>query len=73
MWLRLGKDRDSDTYCVPNDTGALAMAFGRDLEFSRTELADPALGAMLIDIGRLKLPPGVNPRTGERTVANTTW
>ena len=57
MWLRLVKDRDSYTYYHLLDTSALAIAFGRHLGFSRVELADIGLGAMLIDIGKLKLPP----------------
>lgn len=56
MWLRLVKDRDSYTYYHLLDTSALAIAFGRHLGFSRAELADIGLGAMLIDIGKLKLP-----------------
>lgn len=56
MWLRLIKDRDSYTYYHLLDTSALAIAFGRHLGFSRVELADIGLGAMLIDIGKLKLP-----------------
>ena len=56
MWLRLVKDRDSYTYYHLLDTSALAIAFGRHLGFSRLELADIGLGAMLIDIGKLKLP-----------------
>ncbi len=57
MWLRLVKNRDSYTYYHLLDTSALAIAFGRHLGFSRAELADIGLGAMLIDIGKLKLPP----------------
>jgi len=56
MWLRLVKDRDTYTYYHLLDTSALAIAFGRHLGFSRVELADIGLGAMLIDIGKLKLP-----------------
>jgi HD-GYP domain-containing protein (c-di-GMP phosphodiesterase class II) len=56
MWLRLVKDRDSYTYYHLLDTSALAIAFGRHLGFSKVELADIGLGAMLIDIGKLKLP-----------------
>jgi len=56
MWLRLVKDRDSYTYYHLLDTSALAVALGRHLGFSRAELADLGLGALLIDIGKLKLP-----------------
>jgi HD-GYP domain-containing protein (c-di-GMP phosphodiesterase class II) len=64
MWLRLVKDRDSYTYYHLLDTSALAIAFGRHLGFSRTELSDLGLGAMLIDIGKLRLPPELISKTG---------
>lgn len=69
MWLRLVKNRDSYTYYHLIDTSALSIAFGRHLGFSRAELADLGLGAMLIDIGKLKLPPELIAKTGELTDA----
>lgn len=64
MWLRLVKDRDSYTYYHLLDTSALAVALGRHLGFSRAELADIGLGALLIDIGKLKLPQELIAKTG---------
>jgi putative nucleotidyltransferase with HDIG domain len=64
MWLRLVKDRDSYTYYHLLDTSALAVALGRHLGFSRAELADIGLGALLIDIGKLKLPEALLAKTG---------
>ncbi len=64
MWLRLVKDRDSYTYYHLLDTSALAVALGRHLGFSRAELADIGLGALLIDIGKLKLPRDLIAKTG---------
>lgn len=64
MWLRLVKDRDSYTYYHLLDTSALAVALGRHLGFSRAELADIGLGALLIDIGKLKLPQELIGKTG---------
>jgi len=64
MWLRLVKDRDSYTYYHLLDTSALAVALGRHLGFSRAELADIGLGALLIDIGKLKLPRELIAKTG---------
>ena len=69
MWLRLVKDRDTYTYYHLLDTSALAIAFGRHLGFSRIELADIGLGAMLIDIGKLKLPPDLVRKTTALTEA----
>lgn len=57
MWLRLVKDRDTYTYYHLLDTSVLAVALGRHLGFDRHELADLGLGALLIDIGKLKLAP----------------
>lgn len=69
MWLRLVKNRDSYTYYHLLDTSALAIAFGRHLGFSHAELADLGLGAMLIDIGKLKLPQELITKTGRLTEA----
>lgn len=69
MWLRLVKNRDSYTYYHLLDTSALAIAFGRHLGFSHAELADLGLGAMLIDIGKLKLPQDLITKTGRLTEA----
>ena len=63
MWLRLVKTRDTYTYYHLLDTSALTLAFARHLGFSHAELADIGLGAMLIDIGKLKLPAGLIGKT----------
>ncbi|MCP5145108.1 MAG: HD-GYP domain-containing protein [Gammaproteobacteria bacterium] len=69
MWLRLVKRRDTYTYFHLIDTSALAIAFGRHLGFSAPEIADIGLGAMLIDIGKLKLPEELLGKTGALTDA----
>lgn len=69
MWLRLVKNRDSYTYYHLLDTSALTIAFGRHLGFSHGELADLGLGAMLIDIGKLKLPQELIVKTDRLTEA----
>jgi HD-GYP domain-containing protein (c-di-GMP phosphodiesterase class II) len=56
MWLRMAKNRESYTYYHLLDTSALAIALGRHLGFSRTEIGELGLGALLIDIGKLKVP-----------------
>lgn len=72
MWLRLVKDRDSYTYYHLLDTSTLAVAFGRHLGFSRAELADLGLGALLIDIGKLRLPAELIAKPGQPTLAERT-
>lgn len=69
MWLRLVKNRDSYTYYHLLDTSALAIAFGRHLGFSRAEVGELGLGAMLIDIGKLKVPPELIRKTTALTDA----
>ena len=67
MWLRLVKNRDSYTYYHLLDTSALSIAFARHLGFSHAELSDIGLGAMLIDIGKLKLPDELIAKTARLT------
>ncbi len=69
MWLRLVKNRDSYTYYHLLDTSALSIAFARHLGFSPAELSDIGLGAMLIDIGKLKLPADLLAKSDSLTPA----
>lgn len=56
MWLRLLKDRDSYTYAHCLDASALAIAFGRHLGLSRSNLEDLGMGALMFDVGKMRLP-----------------
>lgn len=67
MWLRLVKDKDTYTYFHLIDTSALAIAFGRHMGFSRDELADLGLGALLIDVGKVRLSKKLIHKPGNLT------
>lgn len=57
MWLRLLRSSDDYTYRHAVDSCGLAAAFGRQLGIPREMLGDLAMGALLLDIGKVKMPP----------------
>ncbi len=59
MWMKQLKDKDSYTYRHCVDACALAIAFGRHLGLSRSNLQNLAIGTLLFDIGKLQLPDGL--------------
>ncbi|MBI5040104.1 MAG: HD-GYP domain-containing protein, partial [Gammaproteobacteria bacterium] len=56
MWLTKLKNKDSYTYAHSIDACALAITFGRHLGLPRQELEQVAVGTLLFDIGKMKLP-----------------
>ena len=56
MLLRLIKDKDTYTYAHCLHVSGLCIAFGRHLGISSDTLDDLAIGALLCDIGKLRLP-----------------
>ena len=56
MWLRLLKDKDQYTYSHCMDCSALAIAFGRSMGLARAQLEDLGLGALMFDVGKMRLP-----------------
>ncbi|NIR59448.1 MAG: HD-GYP domain-containing protein [Gammaproteobacteria bacterium] len=59
MWLTKLKARDNYTYAHSVDSCALAITFGRHLGFSRPDLQTLAVGSLLFDVGKMKLPEGL--------------
>lgn len=55
MWLARLKRQDSYTYLHSLNTSVLAVAIGRKLGYAREDLNDLASGAMLCDIGKMKI------------------
>ncbi len=55
-WLTRMKHKDNYTYNHAVSASVWAVAFGRHLGFPREKLQSLALGAMLFDIGKMKLP-----------------
>jgi len=54
--LRALKDKDSYTYSHCMDSSALCIAFGRHLGITNENLDDLAIGAMMCDIGKARIP-----------------
>lgn len=67
MWLTKLKDKDSYTYAHSIDACALAITFGRHLGLPRPELQQVAVGTLLFDIGKMKLPTELLEKPGRLT------
>lgn len=67
MLLRLLKEKDNYTYehCV--DVSALSIIVGRQLGLPRDILDKLALGAILFDIGKIKIPSDILNKNGKLT------
>ncbi len=59
MWLTQMRDKDSYTYSHSVDNCALAIAFGRHLGLPKSDLNTLAMGLLLMDIGKMKIPAEV--------------
>ena len=67
MWLTKLKNKDSYAYAHSIDACALAITFGRHLGLPKTELKQVAVGTLLFDIGKMKLPEGLLEKPGRLT------
>jgi HD-GYP domain-containing protein (c-di-GMP phosphodiesterase class II) len=56
LWLRLLKDKDSYAYAHCVDSSVLAIAFGRQLSLRREQIHVLGLGALLADVGKMRIP-----------------
>ena len=55
-WLTMMKNKDDYTYNHSVSSSIWAVAFGRNLGLPEQDLLSLALGALLFDVGKLKLP-----------------
>jgi putative nucleotidyltransferase with HDIG domain len=60
-------ESDGDTYRHSLEVAATATALGRRLGLDRTELVEVELGALLHDVGKLRLPPALLAKPGGLT------
>lgn len=67
LWLSRLKDKDSYTYAHAIDACSLAIAFGRHLGLSRTDLEHLGIGTLLFDIGKMNLPDELLHKPGKLT------
>ena len=63
MWLTQMRHKDSYTYSHSVDNCALAIAFGRHMGLPKCDLDTLAMGLLLMDIGKMKVPAGVLNKT----------
>lgn len=59
MLLRMMKSKESYSYAHAIDSCALASSFCRHLGFPKSELQDIAFGALILDVGIIKIPDDV--------------
>ncbi len=59
MLLRMMKSKESYSYSHAIDSCALVSAFCRHLGFPKNELEDIAFGALILDVGILKVPDDI--------------
>lgn len=67
LWLTHLKHYDTYSYNHSIDNSVLAVSFGRHLGLSLTELHDLAIGVLLCDIGKVKLPQELLLKPGRLT------
>jgi len=67
MWLTRLRDADTYTYHHSMDVSILAVAFGRHLGLTKEELQELAIGTLLFDIGKMKLPANLLNKPGRLT------
>ncbi|UCB55718.1 MAG: HD-GYP domain-containing protein [Thiotrichales bacterium] len=67
MWLTQLRDKDSYTYSHSVDNCALAITFGRHMGLPRTDLDTLAMGLLLMDVGKMKIPDEVLNKTDPLT------
>ena len=67
MWLRQLRKKDSYSYTHCIDCSALAVAFGRQLGLPAEQIHELAIGALLFDIGKTKIPKRLLAKPGKLT------
>jgi HD-GYP domain-containing protein (c-di-GMP phosphodiesterase class II) len=67
LWLTKLKKADSYTYKHSMDAAILAITLGRHLGLTKKELEDLAIGTLLFDVGKMKLPPELLTKPGRLT------
>jgi HD-GYP domain-containing protein (c-di-GMP phosphodiesterase class II) len=70
MLLQIIKNKDSYSYTHAVNCCALAASFCRHLGFAEEEIADIALGALMLDVGIVKLPNTILEKNGPLSPAS---
>ena len=72
MWLRQLKKKDAYSYTHCIDCSALAVAFGRQLGLPGDQIHDLAIGSLLFDVGKGKVPQNLLAKPGKLSDAEFT-
>ncbi|HEY9049971.1 MAG TPA: HD-GYP domain-containing protein [Gammaproteobacteria bacterium] len=67
LWLTQLRQKDHYTYSHSVDNCALAIAFGRHMGLPKDDLRTLAIGMLLLDIGKMKLPDDLLNKSGTLT------
>lgn len=67
LWLTQLEQKDSYTYAHAISACTLSVAFGRHMGFPKDELRHIAVGSLLFDIGKMKLPQELLAKPGKLT------
>lgn len=63
MWLKQLRRKDAYTYSHSIDNCALAIAFGRHMGLSKTDIRTLSTGLLLMDIGKMRISPEILNKT----------
>jgi len=63
MWLKQLRKKDSYTYSHSVDNCALAIAFGRHMGLSKTDIRTLSMGMLLMDVGKMRIPEEILNKT----------
>lgn len=63
MWLKQLRKKDSYTYSHSIDNCALAIAFGRHMGLSKSDIRTLSTGMLLMDIGKMRIPSEILNKT----------
>jgi HD-GYP domain-containing protein (c-di-GMP phosphodiesterase class II) len=67
LWLSEMREKDAYTYSHSVDNCSLSIAFGRHLGLYKEDMRSLAMGCLLMDIGKIKLPEAILNSTGVLT------
>ena len=69
LWLNRLKEADDYTYSHSVDNCTVAIAFGRHLGLPKKELENLAIGMLMLDVGKMRLPSELLNKPGRLTEA----
>ena len=68
LWVSEMKKKDAYTYSHSLDNCSLGIAFGRHLGLYKEDLRNLAMGLLLMDVGKVKVPEEILNKTGTLTI-----